>query len=216
MVKLQIPDKYKLGLKKLTDFDDSAFKEFQSALGEKHAALKAKDLASAISVSGVSSKDIEEVIDTLLSLYGLRDFLDDSTEEVVEKICQGIEIENFHSNEQILKSRLTSLLELDGVLTIASRANSVMHDHERLFSSSRVLTDIRPVFETEIEKGPAGVAVTHMLKIKYLDSIGTHEFFVALDSNDLKQIREQLVRAEEKSKAIKLMLNEVSVPCLDY
>ncbi|MFO5473703.1 MAG: hypothetical protein ACLBM2_07315 [Dolichospermum sp.] len=55
-----------------------------------------------------------------------------------------------------------------------------------------------------------------MLKIEYVDLDGKHEFFVALDANDLKQLREQLDIADRKVKAIELMLNQVNIPYLNY
>ncbi|MBD2434848.1 MULTISPECIES: hypothetical protein [Fischerella] len=223
MEELQIPDRYKPGFEKLLSIDNKTVDEFIEALKQAPPLLLIEDLASAVAskVQTLTVEEIVDIVEALISLYNFRDYSGESTEELVERIAQSVQDDEelpYISNEQKqeFERTLTTFLEFNGVLSVASKAINVVRDHERVFTRSRVLTDMRPVFESDIEKGPAGVAIVHMLKIEYADLDGKHEFFVALDSIDLEQLREQLDRADRKAKAIELMLSRANIPYLNY
>ncbi|MDZ7956610.1 MAG: hypothetical protein RMY34_01670 [Aulosira sp. DedQUE10] len=223
MADLEIPEKYKPGFEQLVKIDRGTVDELINALSQAPPSLLVEDLASAVAsqVKALNVEEVEDLIEALISLYNLRDYFDAPINKIVERISQAVhddqELPNLTEEEkQEFERRLTTFLEFDGVLSVTSKAIDVMRDHERLFTRSRVLTDMRPVFELDIEKGPAGIAIVHMLKIEYADLEGTHEFFVALDSIDLEQLREQLDRASQKAKAIELMLNTANIPYLNY
>ncbi|TFI53917.1 hypothetical protein BLD44_012955 [Mastigocladus laminosus UU774] len=223
MEELQIPDRYKPGFEKLLSVDNKTVNEFIESLKQAQPSLLIEDLASAVAskVQALTIEEIVDVLEALISLYNFRDYSGESIEELVERIAQSVqddeELPNISDEEkQEFERKLTTFLEFDSVLSITSKAIDVVRDHERVFTRSRVLTDMRPVFESDIEKGPAGVAIVHMLKIEYADLDGTHEFFVALDSIDLEQLRQHLDRADRKAKSIELMLDRVNIPYLNY
>jgi hypothetical protein len=225
MEELQIPEKFKSGFKLLISIDSRTVEEFIDAFKQAQPS-RINDLVSAVTsrVNTLTIEEVKDVIETLISLYNLRDYLqennDASTDEVIEKISQSVqndeELNITDEQKQEFEKRLATFLGFDAVLSFTSKAIEVIRDHERLFTNSRVHTDMRPVFESDLEDSPAGVAIVHMLKIEYADLDGKHEFFVALDSVDLEQLREQLDRAERKTKAIELMLNRSNIPYLNY
>ncbi|MBD2357156.1 hypothetical protein H6G41_21450 [Tolypothrix sp. FACHB-123] len=223
MAELEIPDRYKPGFEKLLSIDNRTVDELMAALKQATPSLLIEDLASTVAskVQALTVEEIIDVVEALISLYNFRDYSGESIEDLVERLSQSVrDDEEFldisDEQKQEFKHKLTAFLEFDGVLSVTSKAINVVRDHERVFTRSRVLTDMRPIFESDIEKGPAGVAIVHMLKIEYVDLDGTHEFFVALDSIDLEQLREQLDRADRKAKAIELMLGRVNIPYLNY
>ncbi|MBD2164713.1 hypothetical protein H6G04_09890 [Calothrix membranacea FACHB-236] len=223
MEELEIPDRYKPGFEKLLSINNVTVDELIEALKETPPSLLIDDLALVVAskVQTLTEEEIIDVVEALISLYNFRDYSGESIERLAERISQSVqddkELPNISDEQkQEFQRKLTAFLEFDGVLSVTSKAINVVRDHERLFTRSRVLTDMRPIFESEIEKGPAGIAIVHMLKIEYADLNGTHEFFVALDSIDLEQLREQLDRAGRKAKAIELMLDRVNIPYLNY
>ncbi|MBN3893895.1 MAG: hypothetical protein HWQ41_00885 [Nostoc sp. NOS(2021)] len=223
MAELEIPEKYKPGFKQLVSIDGRTIDELINALRQAPPSLLIEDLASivALQVQALTVEEVEDLIEALISLYNLRDYFDTPTNKIVERISQAVQDDQDLPNlsgaeKQEFERRLAAFLEFDGVLSVTSKAIDVMRDHERIFTRSRVLTDMRPIFEPDLEKGPAGVVIVHMLKIQYADLDGTHEFFVALDSIDLEQLRQQLDRADRKAKSIKLMLGRANIPYLNY
>ncbi|MCE2720792.1 MAG: hypothetical protein ACK57R_05415 [Dolichospermum sp.] len=225
MTELQIPEKFKPGFKLLISIDEKTVQSFIDSFQQAQP-LQINDLVSVVTsrVNTLTKKEVKDVIETLISIHNLRDYLqennDASTNEVIEKISQAVEddeeLEITDEQRQEFESRLVNFLGLDNILSFRSKSIEVIRDHERLFQNSRIHTDMRPVFESGLEDSPAGVAIVNMLKIEYVDLDGKHEFFVALDANDLKQLREQLDIADRKVKAIELMLNQVNIPYLNY
>ncbi|MEH2242057.1 hypothetical protein [Nostoc sp.] len=223
MAELEIPEKYKPGFKQLVTVDVRTVDELIDALKQAPPSLLIEDLASIVAsqVQALTLEEVEDLIEALISLYNFRDSFDAPTNKIVEGISQAVQddedLPNLSGGEkQEFERRLAALLEFDSVLGVTSKAIDVMRDHERIFTRSRVLTDMRPIFEVDLEKGPAAVVIVHMLKIQYADLDGTHEFFVALDSIDLEELRQQLDRAEKKGKSIKLMLDRANIPYLNY
>ncbi|WP_375501508.1 hypothetical protein [uncultured Nostoc sp.] len=223
MAELEIPEKYKPRFKQLVTVDVRTVDELIDALKQAPPSLLIEDLASIVAsqVQALTLEEVEDLIEALISLYNFRDYFDVPTNKIVERISQAVQddedLPNLSGEEkQEFERRLAALLEFDSVLGVTSKAIDVMRDHERIFTRCRVLTDMRPIFEVDLEKGPAGIVIIHMLKIEYADSDGTHEFFVALDSIDLEQLCQQLDRAEKKGKSIKLMLGRANIPYLNY
>ncbi len=225
MTELQIPEKFKPGFKLLISIDEKTVQSFIDTFQQAQP-LQINDLVSVVTsrVNTLTKKEVKDVIETLISIHNLRDYLqennDASANEVIEKISQAVEddeeLEITDEQRQEFERRLVNFLGLDNILSFRSKSIEVIRDHERLFKNSRIHTDMRPVFESGLEDSPAGVAIINMLKIEYVDLDGKHEFFVALDANDLKQLREQLDIADRKVKAIELMLNQVNIPYLNY
>ena len=225
MTELQIPEKFKPGFKLLISIDEKTVQSFIDTFQQAQP-LQINDLVSVVTsrVNTLTKKEVKDVIETLISIHNLRDYLqennDASTNEVIEKISQAVEddeeLEITDEQRQEFERRLVNFLGLDNILSFRSKSIEVIRDHERLFQNSRIHTDMRHVFVSGLEDSPAGVAIINMLKIEYVDLDGKHEFFVALDANDLKQLREQLDIADRKVKAIELMLNQVNIPYLNY
>ncbi|MBE9236264.1 hypothetical protein IQ227_09525 [Anabaena aphanizomenioides LEGE 00250] len=224
MTELQIPEEFKPGFKLLISIDEKTLQGFIDAFQQAQP-LQINDLVSAVTsrVNTLTKKEVKDVIETLISIHNLRDYLqennDASTDEVVAKISQAVEndeeVEITKEQKQEFERRLVTFLDFDSILNFTSKAIEVIRDHERLFQNSRIHTDMRPVFESDLEDSTAAVAIVNMLKIEYVDLDGKHEFFVALDANDLKQLREQLDIADRKVKAIESMLNKANIPYLN-
>ena len=113
------------------------------------------------------------------------------------------------------KQRLTKLLAIDGSISISSQAISLLQEYDSIFLNSRIITDVRPVFKAEKKEGIAGALVVHTLKIAYQDASVSKEFYVALDSSDVKKLQEQLSQSLIEAKVIQAMLNKADVVYLD-
>ena len=91
-----------------------------------------------------------------------------------------------------------------------------MTEHAHVFCNARILSDIRPVFAESADSASAAVVI-HNLQIGFHEGgTGPHkEFYVALDTGDLRKLKELIVRAEKKDIALQTMLKSSNVPYLD-
>jgi hypothetical protein len=86
-----------------------------------------------------------------------------------------------------------------------------MYEYENVYYKSRTITDIRPVFSTEIDSVEAALII-HTLRIHYHIGAAHKDFYVALDTNDLQQLIDVLERAKVKAEKLKAMLAASNTP----
>jgi len=91
------------------------------------------------------------------------------------------------------------------VFGIISKIDDLRTESQHVFCHARVVTDLRPVFGSDVQKGPMAILVTHNLKIAYHGSggSGTHELYVSMDASDLSELKDVILRAEAKAKTLR-------------
>ena len=222
MASLVIPEEYEAGYAKLISLEDSAIEKLIQALADAPMLLRPMDLVASLikGLSGsIDDSDVHQILQTLISLYALVEHFD-SNDDLAEEICIGIEGSDSDMMSlpaelrERFKQRLIRLLEIDSI-RVASKANIVLHEYERVLCNARVLTDIRPIFGIDPEEPPKAAVIVHTLKISYHDAEGLKEFYVAMDSNEMDQLMGVLDRADSKSKSLKLVLDSAKLPYVD-
>jgi hypothetical protein len=102
---------------------------------------------------------------------------------------------------------LSVLLDLSGV-ALKAKALSVATDCPRVFSTTKILSDVRPIFGDDPSKRPVGAVVLHNLRITYAENGEEQNFFVQLDTRDLKSLQENVNRALAKDSALRQFVQE--------
>lgn len=222
MVILQIPEENKAGIKLLITSSNETFGELLSSVREISPTASFATLTSEIGsrVKELQTNELQEIISALTSINSLLESSDLGIEEIVEGIIHGVLSDEYFSElprEQIdrFKEQLTTFLETDNALNAASKASDLLLEYERIFSNARIVTDIRPVFKSDIDKGIVGALIVHTLKIEYQDRTGTKELYLALDALDLMTLAEQVFRAEDKAELLQSMLKNAKIPCIE-
>lgn len=100
--------------------------------------------------------------------------------------------------------RLKKLLELKQVKTLA-KAVDLLYDQPNVLQSTRILTDVRPVFTTTDSSFESAV-ITQTLRIKYFESGEIRSLNIAIDEADIRQLIAACERAMSKSEAIRRAL----------
>src|SRR5262249_44182886 len=153
-------------------------------------------------VSDVNVEDARQIAETISKLYAVKSTRDLSVEEFVNDVCDAM-------GTEVDRGRLTkNLLALlsDDKLGLTAKALDLQTDDERTFcGDSRILTDLRPVFGAGISEGPKAMVIVHILKLGYHSTgSGRHrDFYVSMDAEDLKALRNIIDRAEEKAESLK-------------
>lgn len=104
---------------------------------------------------------------------------------------------------------LERLLLAPGIRGLAKAAD-VATEHERVLHTSRILTDIRPVFDVDVDE-PSGAVVTHTLRIEYFDAGALQAIEFSLNQTDLAQLREAVDREDRKGAAVERLLGRAGV-----
>lgn len=220
---LRIPRQYEEGFVKLRDLSDESAQELSTALQQVPDTYNEASLSSAVAtkVDTIAATDVEKMVPALLSLYVHRDRYELAISDVVQSIAQAMEessserIKLLSEDRAAFESRLANLLNVEQ-LNVTARAGLLSLENEHSLQEARVLTDVRPIFGPENpEAAPKGAVIVHTLKISYLGDNDVKNFFVALDTKDVRDLLEQLERADAKAESLKKMLKTAGVSYLD-
>ena len=96
---------------------------------------------------------------------------------------------------------------------LTAKAVDLVIDYERLYLKSRILTDIRPVFDTPRD-AIVGSVITHTLRLDYMTYDGDEATTsIALDIKDIRQLAEACQKALGKAKVAEDLM-QTTVPTL--
>lgn len=219
--RMRIPEEYRSGLAKIIGFTDDLFRGLLRAIEEERPTLYYTEFSARVArrASGINPSDVRDIIETLVSLHGVRASWNLEIPELTEVVREAIERDEelgLSGEERAgFGERLALLLEVDS-LDATSKALDVLLEHEHTFHDVRIITDIRPVFGQDAEKSPTGAMIVHVLKISYHDqSEEIKEFYVALDPGNIGALSTEIERANQKADTLKRMLEPTGVPYID-
>ncbi len=207
-----IPDYVKEGflvlIKSSQEKIDKLFKELE----ETPKGLLPSELAkSLLSLSIFSEQELSHIVRVILSLYVLKDNENKGVDEIIDGICKALVEtgdENLIPNEN-LENNLKRFFSLKTV-GITFKAIGLLTEFDKTFVDARIITDIRPAFEDNINSSIETGVIVHNLRIKYQKDTSLYkEFYIALDNEDLSKLKEQIIRAENKEKSIRNSLKDV-------
>ncbi len=225
---LKIPEQFKSAIEFFLNTDDDVIDVIVSVLRDFPPTVE--NLVYKIADKIVQTQKLDRrtalnIVVTLISLRQLYKTQNLSNDAIVASLSKSIEQDaefaGFSKPEQIerFKRRLFSLLNaLENIafsLDILDKASDLLIEYERIFSDSRIVTDIRPVFDSKTEKRVEAVILIHTLRIQYKDAEGTKEFYVALDSEDLDNLHEQIIIAIDNRDALGTVLKKAEIECIN-
>ncbi len=210
MARLTIPQRNRAGLSKFLVLPKEAFDDFIGALTNERAALDLPlRVPDKMKVSGLTKSDLDDVMRAIVSLSILqwsRESESGDQKTFINEIAEAIEVFDPIGASDESKERLRRTLSLDTLL-ITSKAISIFTDYQRTLYSSKILTDLRYVFQEDPEDEPYGAVIVHLLKLSYHEDTQHKEFFVAMDDNDLAQLKRLVERADKKARNIRRRLD---------
>lgn len=217
---LDIPSDDVGSIATICELPDSLMDMFVTALEGARPLANPKAMAGYIAprVPSIPVERLASVLETIYTLCQIRELSDVSHDRFMTDLMEGIQR---NSRLQIaaedlprLRTILERLLNVDAIQIIAKAAR-LQRDGERLYCSSKVLSDIRPVFGKDPSSRPVGAVLAHTLRIGYHEGRDHKEFHVVLDSSDLAALVETACRAQDKDSALREFLKSSQLDILD-
>lgn len=208
--KLTIPERYTSSLAELTQLSPEELSALLRAVHDGKPTLGLAALTESIAQAlSIDRKRMGRIVQILAELQGVREGFGLSISDFVDELRNAIEAtgkpELRPADWPAFETAVTEALSGENALAISSKARSVINEYPKVYCSARVLTDLRPVFKSDVEKGPAAFVVTHTLKIIYHENEEHREVFVAIDPEDLSDLVIQLERAVKKEASLKAL-----------
>lgn len=212
----QMPKEYVRALIALSKLSDAQFQELREKVSSVEASKSLPLMVQEMSFgeSKLRGIDFSDILGMLVSMHGTRQMSEVEPEIVVAALQFGIDHTDALKEipakaRESVKSRISELMNASSpALVNMARVWDVANDHERSYSTSRILTDLRPVFFDDPHKSPLGLVVMHSLKLSYQEDFNAHEFFLTLDSDELEELSDVVQRARDKENTLKAILKE--------
>lgn len=219
---LTIPKEYARGLAALTGLSDEEFSAFTNALADVPATIHRRKEVTAFIQAKLGEghpRNIDALMRALLSLYQARAFAETPPiDEFVEDLASAAkdsglpELELDEGAHRRFVKNMRALLSVDTLVFLA-KANALQRDHEKIFHSAKILTDLRPVFHV-VDQQPKDMILEYTLKLVFHDGSRRHrEIYMALDARDIVALRDAIDRAEQKAASLKTLCesNDIAV-----
>lgn len=217
---LRVPKRHVEPLALLLTATDDQFRAFEEALVDSGPARPINGLVRDASARAgwPPSNQGAAVTGLLMSLATMLESLPnlkvaEFTHAVVQS-AQGQGDEQLRgSSEQwsVLEDRLRRLLSPECPLALSAKGSVLVNEHQRLFCEARILTDIRPIFDRR--PAAAALSIGHVLKLMFHEGTEeTQEFYLAVSSSDLQELKRVIQRAEEKQASLEALVRGTGLP----
>jgi hypothetical protein len=204
----RIPEEDEIAFKAISGLDDPQFETLSTAIQATKPTLNSRGLAKQLH----NNTNLEFMTENLPSvlrfianlsrgIYQDNLKLDDVTASLAEHAEKnGLLAEG--ASRHGLENRLNILFSLE-VVRLTSKAHAVLTSQPYAYGTSRIFTEIRPLFpDDEIVKAPSASVIAHQLYFDTLHNGSKSEIFVALDDQDLRMLKEVIERAIRKSSVL--------------
>ncbi len=214
MTLLRIPPRRAAALASLSTMDDGLVDSVAAILTDAPPSVDGDALADLVA-SRIEHDKVAaaEAIELLLSLTALRLRLDVDPPQLTETIIQAIEEADAgefsltEKHKQALAGRLNTLLGIESLI-YAVKAADIIPAHEYTFAHARIITDVRPVFGSDVTSRPKAAAIIHTLQLTCHYGEQIKDFYLALDADDLALLKGVLHRAELKAQTLRAVLSD--------
>jgi hypothetical protein len=156
------------------------------------------------------------IIKCLLSLTALRLRLDLDPFALANNVCEAMndsEHEKLRTQGEEKESfvqRLAGLLSIESLL-YPTKGPTLLLAHEYVFTHARIITDIRPIFGSDITTEPSLAAIVHTLQLTCQHGDKIKDFYVAMDKDDLNLLDDVLKRAALKADNLRSVLQKTGI-----
>jgi len=223
MARLNVPDSIKEGLSCIASLTHEQYEELCAALENIPLRIKPDRILddSELKLTTISSDKLDLIKDALFPLYLSREGIGVSPLTLVDDVAESMRERDGdrwpEGSEEVvnrLKERLKRLISLDRAKLVI-KSNNILTQHARTYTSARVFTDIRPVFDDNVEVSPQYAVIVHMLKINHIKNRKPQEFVIALDAQDIQQLIDTLERAKKKAETVHTALSSTNIKTID-
>jgi len=211
MASYRIPQHFLSGFKALSKLKDSSAKQIAEYIQNFDTGVKSDLIIESakkdIQNTGLTEDELTKAFETIFSLINLKDQTDEKTENLIGDLVDSFRTQDDSAtiDTENLKNNLSLLLTTRGNINLTIKALKLLGEYEKILVDTRIITDVRFVFEENIEKNSNNAVIVHQLKISFNENDKLRDNYFALDANDLKSLRDNIERALKKEELIKKM-----------
>jgi hypothetical protein len=192
---------------------ETVSKFVNSLAASKDPLLSSRQLEHLLEAAAPSQKELAPVlVRVILGLAALHKqsglSIDEIRSGLLESLkttspeSEGTGVQTLDALDQVLR------VVLHNKVDVLTKCLELSYDFSNLLSSSRLITDIRPVFDSAASRIEAGV-VTFTLRLNFTEGGADKTLNFALDEKDVRELQSQCDRALKKASLLVDALGEV-------
>ena len=202
MAGLSVPAPYRKALRELATLPDESAERLIAALQAVAPFQTVEELRTVVrDALGQDDGELADwLIPALLSLSG--QLRGEPGAQLAAALSESADLDLPSDVRTQLRSRMEDILATDALKSTAI-AVELLTQHDRNYQTARVLTDIRPVFQSDVHDRPNGTVIVETLQLQTWDREGNSEtLYIAMDKADLLELKSVIDRALEKTDTI--------------
>tara|TARA_R110002167_G_scaffold121052_2_gene299300 strand:- start:4258 stop:4953 length:696 start_codon:yes stop_codon:yes gene_type:complete len=212
MAKYRIPAPIIKGFQNILKLSQDQVQDIIGELNQSKFGLDSDKIVTLLeqkeSLKNYSYSELKSIVKTVYSLLGIEDDSESERnqriDDLIDSIINNSESDIDESNSEKLKGYLTLFLAIKGWTKQTIKGFQLLRENERNIINSKIITDIRVVFDDDFEDSNVENAVIlHKLKIEYSHNTEIKEMFFALDSNEILELLNTLERAIKKESVLR-------------
>lgn len=205
---LNLPSELQIGVEKMVRLSAIERGEFALAVEGVEPVLGEVAFTGQIEpkLEKLSKEDLRSMVWTVFQLQTGSDALGMPPHRFAELVVESLEVAD-EDKPAGFAQWLGAILEARSVV-LSAKAMNVFLDHDHTYSEARILTDIRAVWQDDVQSDPEVGVVYHLLKLIYWEGRSTRQMFVAMDSNDLRSLKDSIERAQSKERSLQRWLSQ--------
>lgn len=212
----QVPGRHAPVLAALADIPEPEWAQILEA-AEKDEATSLKAFTATLNdLLGGTDLSGESAIRVLISLQSVVATHQWDVDEVARLASASDDVGLAADKQQVLESRLKSLLRSEHLTTMAKSVDLV-GEQPALFHSGRILSDLRPIFPEDPSARPSSFVVTHTFRFDYYDTdhARMRSFEMGISPSDLDDLVDMASRARAKQDALEGFLGDAGASIID-
>lgn len=205
MNKFHIPEKYISSFSFLKDVEEEKFESLIKCLTKVPVGTGPEGFHSTLStLLGDAPPLFSEAI------FSFGKLLSNKENDSIQDIGKALFLAYSHvvkpalESEQIkLEHRLVEVLNSLKNTRTTFKAIDLLGENDKTFRESRIVSDIRLIFNNDVHSEERNAVIIHKLRVEYLQSGKIEEQYFSLDNKDLIKLKEKIDRALEKERVIR-------------
>lgn len=140
---------------------------------------------------------------TIHSIFLLKYEFELTTKQIISDIRETLNTtKDLKDKLDELIKELTVLLNNAKNFELTSKALILSQSGQNILNSTKIVTDVRPIFDNEKSPNIRTNIMRHSLEIEYYEGPDRKNVIFQLTENDLENLRNKIIRAKKKSKNI--------------
>ena len=177
------------------------------------------DLSTSRVVSDIAPvvEDLDEPVLLLHALIGAWAYGQDTDltqEDAAREVASSELLEIGESERSVLTARLTALFH-HPALDLLAHAASIRAEDEYSYCTSRILSDLRPLFSRDEDVVPIAALIRHSLKFDVHVNGRIESVTIALNNRALNEIASDIERALRKAESLREVAHKAGVKIVE-